>query len=179
MSFQNYPGNSCIAASPLLISLWISGESWVTLRHQLPKLKCIICLHFLICAARLICKTHDLTGRRAFIMCVQLRWLGWRAVIPLISELLNANGLFLSSLGNNHALCIQSSLSLRFCLSSEKLEGAGGWNRCSRCTQIGLDALLISVRHIGKLISTELGVFGADHVTDKPESCVIITPCGN
>lgn len=157
----------------------MSGESWVTLRHQLPKLQCIIRLQFLICSVRLICKTHDLTGHCAFIMPVQRRWLGWRAVIPLISDLLNANGIFLSSLGNNHALCIQSSLSLRFCLSAEKLEWVGGWNRCSRCTQNGLDALLIIVRHIVKLISTELGVFGADHATDKPESCVIITPCGN
>lgn len=144
-----------------------------------PQLQWIIRLHFLICSARLICKRQDVTGRRAFIMRVLLRWLGWRAVIPLISELLNANGIFLLSLGNNHALCIQSSLSLRFCLSAEKLEWVSGWNRCSRCTQNGLDALLISVRHIVKVISTEPGVFGADHATDKLESCVIITPCGN
>lgn len=119
----------------------------------------------------------DLTARRAFIMRVQLqRWLGWRAVIPLISEMLNANGIFIQSLGDHLALCIQSSLSLG---SPEELECADGWNQCSTCSHKGLEALLISVRHTGKLISTELGVFGEDHATDKPESCVIITPCGN
>lgn len=42
VSVQDYPGNSCNAASPQLISLWGSEESWVIHQHELPKLQCII-----------------------------------------------------------------------------------------------------------------------------------------
>lgn len=55
VSVQDYPGNSCNAASPQLISLWMSGESGVIL----PKLQCIIPSHFLICSTCLVCKTRD------------------------------------------------------------------------------------------------------------------------
>lgn len=45
VSVQDYPGNSCNAASPQLISLRMSGESGVILKHELPELHCIVPPH--------------------------------------------------------------------------------------------------------------------------------------
>lgn len=99
VSVQDYAGNSCNAASPQLISLWMSGESWVIHRRELPKLQCIIPSRFFISSTCLVCKRHDLgfsvlTACRVFIMGIRHQWLRCGAVFPLSSELLNANSIF-------------------------------------------------------------------------------------
>lgn len=88
VSVQDYPGNSCNTASPQLISLWMSGESWVIHQRGLPKLQCIIPLadlHLLYAFG--MQKTwlgfSFLTACLVFIMGIRLRWLRCGACLSI------------------------------------------------------------------------------------------------
>lgn len=108
VSVQDYPGNSCNAASPQLISPWMSAESQVILPklQRKPHLLTLSLPRHMFGMQKAWRGFSDLTVCRTFIMAIQLQWLGWGAVFPFSRELLNANSGFV--------IIRQSSWSRRF-----------------------------------------------------------------
>lgn len=130
VSVQDYPDNSCNAASPQLISPWMSAES----RVILPKLQCTPHLltfsqpHNLFGMQNTWRGFSDLTVCRAFIMAIQPERLGRGAVFPFRRELLNANSGFVIigqsswSRRSNHR-CHLASLLMLWCHSEDVTMG--------------------------------------------------------
>lgn len=187
VSVQDYPGNSCNAASPQLISLWMSGESWVIHQRELPKLQCIIPSQFFISSTCLVCKRHDLgfsvlTACRVFIMGIRLQWLRCGAIFPLSSKLQNANGIFviirqsLCSQSSNHHCRLASFLKLR-CYNEEvamdKMETSkcSQWKRDLNRITPKLSWLAWRQKHIVKLTSIEPDVCGEEATGEAEIPC--------
>ena len=137
VSVQDYPGNSCNAASPQLISLRMSEESWVTHQRELPKLQCIIpsqlstssdLVWYAKDTARVFC-LNGLSciyyGHTAPVIEVWSRLSGERRAAECKWRTCNHQAIIMQSE-------FQSSLSSGFCLKVTMLqrgEKSGGYNQ--------------------------------------------------
>lgn len=140
VSVQDYPGNSCNAASPQLISLWMSGESGVILKPELPELHCIVPSHI----SHLLDAFGMQNARRGFfwlngLLCIYhghaAPVIGVRSRLSTVRRAAECKWLIC----NHRAIIMQSesrsSLSSRCCLEALMLQwgcGAGGTFRMRR-----------------------------------------------